>query len=231
MRCVAKPDMMYISGVEGGQGSQGIVTHSSGPPEWEGSKKIVRHWLRGVQSWPHPQDVFTIFTCPLVGASRRTPNTKQDAQTACAPPLTHKAVLVSRFFPPPFDPSSSVKMTIDTVLPTSRHPVHDCSTSDLSLDTHHESENEPGLEADSFCGPIDSPFNTYYLGQDPHRPDALAGSIDWQTITTRTPGVNSPSFQEVLGGTGAFHAVSAAYSTYSVSLRTPALSPRFYTAS
>lgn len=50
MRCVAKPDMMYISGVEGGQGSQGIVTHSSGPPEWEGSKKIVRHWLRGVQS-------------------------------------------------------------------------------------------------------------------------------------------------------------------------------------
>lgn len=121
-------------------------------------------------------------------------------------------------------------MSIDPVLPTSDHPVYDCGTPDLSPDTHRESEDEPDREVDSFYGAIDSPFDTSCLSQDPHRPNALA-STDWETITTRTLGVNSPSSQDVLGGMDVFHAVSADYPIRSVSLRTPTLSPRFYTAS
>ena len=112
--------------------------------------------------------------------------------------------------------------------PTFPHPAYDHSTSGVLSDTQRESENdESDIEAGLFYGPIDSPFDANCLGPDPHSPNTLAGLIGWETIAPRTPGMVSPSSQEVHGGTGVFDAVPTTYPTYSVRPHNLVLPSRF----
>lgn len=105
----------------------------------------------------------------------------------------------------------------NAVLPAFHHSPNACCTSDPLPCAHRGSRSgEPGLEANTLCGPIDSLLDTHHPSQDPRPPNALAVSIDWETISAWIPGAISPSSQEAPGGTGVFNAVSATYPTYSV---------------
>ena len=100
----------------------------------------------------------------------------------------------------------------NAVLPVPHHPPNAFSTSD-SLPAHSGSRSgEPGLEAGTLFGPIDSLLDANCPNQDPHPPNALTVSTDWEFVSDWIPGAISPSPQEAPGGTG----VSATYPTYSV---------------
>ncbi|KAF9649579.1 hypothetical protein BDM02DRAFT_3186208 [Thelephora ganbajun] len=101
-------------------------------------------------------------------------------------------------------------------LPTFHHPSNDCSTSDPFSGSPRESKNEGSdSEADPLCEAIDPLFDAYCSSQDSNPPNALGESVDWRTISSWTPGVITPSYQEVLEGTVVFDAVSTTYPVYS----------------
>jgi hypothetical protein len=102
------------------------------------------------------------------------------------------------------------------VLPTVHHPVCDCSASPL-VGTHCESNNEEShLGRAIFGEPIDSLFDGYFSGLDPHPSNLLVESTEWESIPPPTLGAFSPPPDETLGCIDVVGAVPAAYPIYSV---------------
>lgn len=227
---------MCVSEIWGERESQEFaITH---PDHWNGKvqKSLVRNWFREIRLQLHPTGCIEHIFMPSgqrFPAHSRAPRRadRKLLHISFYPQITIPFLSLIKqpsSLPSPFpNPLSSVRMPNNADLHTFHHPVYNYSTSDLLSDTHHESENEePSLEAGVFHGPGNSPFDAHYLDQDPHLPNALAGSIDWETITPSTSGVTRPSSQEALGDAGVFGSVPAAYSTYSVSFRAFVLSSR-----
>lgn len=105
----------------------------------------------------------------------------------------------------------------NAVLPTFHHPSNDRGTPDPAPGVHFESKDgESDSEVDALRGRTDYLSDTHCPRQDSRPPNALAESVNWETIPVWILGMANPSSQEVLGGTGILDAALGTYPPYSV---------------
>jgi len=105
----------------------------------------------------------------------------------------------------------------NAVLPTFHHLLNDCGTLNPAPGVHWESKNEESdSEVDVLRGRTDYLSDTHCPRQDSHPPNALAESVNWETIPVWTLGMTNPSSQEALEGSGIFGAALGTHPPYSV---------------